>query len=155
MATDAPLSRLVLRATSVADDLGYVALADLAHVFGKDADYRVIGGHMVTALVARWNLGAELYRETDDTDIGVPPIVIQNGILINGLKGLGYEQVEGNRFARRLTDVPVRISGDGESARLATIDVLVGAYTSRPRTNHKVGELYTTEVPGLPTALML
>ncbi|MGA2530281.1 MAG: hypothetical protein ABSG36_14120 [Acidimicrobiales bacterium] len=154
MASDAPLSRLVLRATSVADDLGYVALADLAHVFGKDADYRVIGGHMVTALVARWNLGAELYRETDDTDIGVPPIVIQNGILINGLKGLGYEQVEGNRFARRLTDVPVRISGDEESTRLATIDVLVGAYTSRPRTNHKVGEFYTTEVPGLPTALM-
>jgi len=86
MATDAPLSRLVLRATSVADDLGYVALADLAHVFGNDADYRVIGGHMVTALVARWNLGAELYRETDDTDIGVPPIVIQNGSLINRLK---------------------------------------------------------------------
>jgi len=79
MATDAPLSRLVLRATSVADDLGYVALADLAHVFGKDADYRVIGGHMVTALVARWNLGAELYRETDDTDIGVK----QRNVFVN------------------------------------------------------------------------
>ena len=79
MATDAPLSRLVLRATSVADDLGYVALADLAHVFGKDADYRVIGGHMVTALVARWNLGAKLYRETDDTDIGVK----QRNVFVN------------------------------------------------------------------------
>jgi hypothetical protein len=69
-------------------------------VFGTDADYRVIGGHMVTALVARWNLGSELYRETGDTDLGVPPIVIQNGSLVKRLKSLGYEQVEGNRFLR-------------------------------------------------------
>jgi hypothetical protein len=133
MAADTPLSRLVLRATSVADDVGYVAFADLAHVFGTDADYRVIGGHMVTALVARWNLGSELYRETGDTDLGVPPIVIQNGSLVKRLKSLGYEQVEGNRFARRLTDIPVRISGDEDTTRLAMIDVLVGAYTSRAR----------------------
>jgi hypothetical protein len=53
MAAETPLSRLVLQATSVADDVGYVALADLGRVFGDDADYRVIGGHMVTALVAR------------------------------------------------------------------------------------------------------
>jgi hypothetical protein len=94
MATETPLSRLVLRAASVVDDVGYVALADLAHVFGDDADYRVIGGHMVTALVARWNLGAELYRETGDTDRGVPPIVIRDGGLVDRLKGLGYDQVE-------------------------------------------------------------
>ena len=154
MAAETPLSRLVFRAASVADDLGYVVLADLATVFGDDADYRVIGGHMVTALVARWSLGAGLYRETGDTDLGVPPIVLQDGSLVNRLKLLGYEQVEGNRSARKLTDIPVRLFGDEESARLAMIDVLVGAYTSRPRTNRKVGEIYTTEVPGLPTALL-
>ena len=114
MAADTPLSRLVLQATSVVDDVSYVALADLAHVFGDDTDYRVIGGHMVTALVARWDLGAELYRETGDADLGVPPIVLQDGSLVNRLRGFGYEQVEGNRFARRLTDIPVRISGDEE-----------------------------------------
>jgi hypothetical protein len=32
-------------------------LADLAHVFGDDTDYRVIGGHMVTTLVDRESTG--------------------------------------------------------------------------------------------------
>jgi len=53
MAAGRPLSHLTLGAGSVADDLGYVALADLSHVMGKDvADYRVIGGHTVTILAA-------------------------------------------------------------------------------------------------------
>jgi len=65
MAADAPLSTLALGATSVADDLGYVALHDLAVALEDvTADYRVIGGHMVTMLAARWQLGASLYRET-------------------------------------------------------------------------------------------
>ena len=56
MAAQPPLTRVVLKATSVADDLGYVALADLADVLGAST-YRIIGGHMVTTLVARWQLG--------------------------------------------------------------------------------------------------
>ena len=36
MAADAPLSQLVLAATSVADDLGYVALADLSTALLSD-----------------------------------------------------------------------------------------------------------------------
>jgi hypothetical protein len=51
----------VLAAASVADDLGYIALADLSRVVGEvTTDYRVIGGHMITVLAARWRLGAEL-----------------------------------------------------------------------------------------------
>lgn len=98
MAAQPPLTRVVLAATSVADDLGYVALADLASILGPSA-YRIIGGHMVTALVARWQLGAELYRETGDTDLGVPPVVVREEGLIGLLLERGYEQVEGNRFA--------------------------------------------------------
>jgi hypothetical protein len=72
MAADPPLTTLVLSAASVADDLGYVALADLAHALGEvTADYRIIGGDMVTVLAARWQLGAGLYRETGDVDLGV------------------------------------------------------------------------------------
>jgi hypothetical protein len=53
MAADTPLNHLFLSASSVADDLGYVALTDLAHAVGDEAsDYRVIGGHMVTVLAA-------------------------------------------------------------------------------------------------------
>lgn len=65
MVAGAPLTRLTLRAVSAADDLGYVALNDLAQALGNVTDdYRVIGGHMVTVLAARWQLGHELYRET-------------------------------------------------------------------------------------------
>lgn len=46
MAASTPLTALTLHASSVADDLGYVALGDLAAALGDiAADYRVIGGH--------------------------------------------------------------------------------------------------------------
>ena len=156
MAADPPLSRLVLGAASVADDLGYVALADLARALGEGVgtNYRVIGGHMVTALVARWQLGPEMYRETGDTDLGVPPVVVRDHHVIERLMQLGYERIAGNRFARPIDDVPVRILGEREKPPQAVIDVLIPAYTGRARHDRRVSdELVTTEVLGLPTAL--
>lgn len=156
MAAGPPLSRLVLDAASVADDLGYVALADLGRALGEGVgtNYRVIGGHMVTALVARWQLGPEMYRETGDTDLGVPPVVVRDHHVIERLMQLGYERIAGNRFARPIDDVPVRILGEREKPPQAVIDVLIPAYTSRARRDRRVsGELVTTEVLGLPTAL--
>jgi hypothetical protein len=156
MAAGTPLTRITLDAASVADDLGYVALTDLARALGGlTEDYRVIGGHMVTVLAARWQLGHELYRETGDVDLGIPPIVARDHNLVNRLKDLNYLQVAGNRFARGLSDIPAGVkerrgSGDPE----ALIDVLIPAYTSRPRENVQVGEdLFSTEVPGLQLAL--
>lgn len=156
MAARTPLTRITLGAASVADDLGYVALADLARVLGGlSEDHRVIGGHMVTVLAARWQLGQELYRETGDVDLGIPPIVARDHDLVSRLKALNYVQIAGNRFARGLSDIPAGMkemggSGDPE----ALIDVLVPAYTSRARENVQVGEdLFTTEVPGLQLAL--
>jgi hypothetical protein len=156
MAVGTPLTRIALGATSVADDLGYVALADLARALGGiTEDYRVIGGHMVTVLAARWQLGRDLYRETGDVDLGIPPIVARDHNLVNRLKDLDYMQVAGNRFARGLRDIPAGTKvKNGSGSPEALIDVLVPAYTSRPRENVKVGEdLYATEVPGLQQAL--
>lgn len=155
MAADTPLNRLVLSAASVADDLSYVALADLAHALGEvTADYRIIGGHMVTMLAARWQLGAELYRETGDVDLGVPPIVARDYNVVDRLKDLGYAQVAGNRFARRLSDIPAVLTDGARAEPEVLIDVLVPAYTSRARQNVAIGEhLFTTEVPGLSIAL--
>jgi len=100
MAAGPPLSHLVLKASFVADDLGYVALADVAQAIEKDApDHRIIGAHMITVLAARWRLGADLYRETVDADLGVTPVLIRNLHLPGRLRALGYEQVAGNRFA--------------------------------------------------------
>lgn len=156
MATGTPLTRIVLSAASVADDLGYVALADVARVIGDPPDdYRVIGGHMVTVLAARWQLGDELYRETGDVDLGVPPVVATDHNLVNRIKDLNYLQVAGNRFARGLSDIPAGMRERGSSGSPeALIDVLVPAYTSRARENVQVGDdLFTTEVPGLQQAL--
>src|SRR5689334_6030604 len=104
MAAGTPLTRVTLSAASITDDLGYVALTDLARALGGlTEDYRVIGGHMVTVLAARWQLGRELFRETGDVDLGVPPIVVRDHNLVNRLKELNYLQVAGNRFARGLS----------------------------------------------------
>jgi hypothetical protein len=152
VAAQPALTRVVLAATSIADDLGYVALADLAGVLGTST-YRIIGGRMVTALVARWQLGPELYRETGDTDLGVPPVVVRQDGLVGLLLERGYERVEGNRFARPIHDVPVSVRGVDEPRR-AVVDVLVPSYRTRARGSHRVSEdLVTTEVPGLALAL--
>jgi hypothetical protein len=130
-----------------------VALFDLSAVMGAQP-YRVIGGHMVTMLVARWGLGSELYRETSDADLGVPPLVVQSPELVDQLMARGYERRSGNRFGRPMHDVPVSIFGALATIPEATIDILVPAYTGRPRNDKKFGtHLVTTEVPGLATAL--
>lgn len=152
MATD-PLTRLVLPATSVADDVGYVALHDLGAVM-SGSNYRLIGGHMVMALVARWQLGAELYRQTQDTDLGVPPVAVQEPTIVDALLTLGYQRRAGNRFGRPVDDIPVRLIGRAALPPEATIDILIAGYTTKLRNDVKFKEhLVTTEVPGLSTAL--
>lgn len=155
MAASQPLSGLKLPAGSVADDLSFVALADLSQVLGEGAaDCRVIGGHMVTTLAARWRLGAELYRETGDADLGLPPVVARDRHLPDRLKALGYQQVAGNRFSRTVPGIPVRVAAAHENSHQAIIDVLIPAYTSRARENVRVSDdLTTTEVLGLAAAL--
>jgi hypothetical protein len=153
MVTEPPLSALRLAAGSVADDAGFVALADVGSVLAGRVDTRVIGGHMVQLHVQRWLLGAELYRETQDADLGIPVAVAQDPALVTRLGELGYERVAGNRFGRSLDDVPVRGPlGEGDAPQ-ALIDVLVPAFTNRPRQDRKFGDhLVTTEVLGLAEA---
>jgi hypothetical protein len=156
MAADTPLTNLALGASSIADDLGYVALSDVARALGDiAANYRVIGGHMVTMLAARWQLGASIYRETGDVDLGLPEIVAREQRVTRRLRDISYLQVEGNRFARGLSDIPAGVMAQSYPPNpTALIDILVPAYTSRPRENVQVGDdLFTTEVLGLPLAL--
>jgi hypothetical protein len=154
MATE-PLNCIVLAARSVADDLSYVALADIAGVLDtRTTEYRIIGGLMVTALAARWDLGGRLYRETLDADLGVPALVLRDLDIAGRLKAAGYEQVAGDRFERPVPDVPAGVSSVAPSTYRAAIDVLVPAYTSRPRHDVQIGpDLVTTEVLGLQIAL--
>jgi hypothetical protein len=155
VAANAPLNHLVLAAASVSDDLGFVAMADLSTVLAEltEVESRIIGGHMVTLHVQRWGLGRELYRETQDTDLGIPPIAVKDGRLIDLLKQRGYDRTTGNTYERRIDDVPVSVVG--EQDRSASIDLLVPTYTSRARDTVRVSaDLTTTEVLGLAEALM-
>jgi len=147
-----PLNRLPLRATSVADDLGFVALADLARALESDDEvsYRIIGGQMVMVLAARWGLGADLYRVTLDVDLGTPPVVVRDHSLVERLVELGYKQVTGDRFARAVDDFPSR---DETDTREAVIDILLPASSSRPSQNRRAGDLVATEALGLAAAL--
>jgi hypothetical protein len=149
-----PLNHIVLAAGSVADDLGYIALADISNLLDAATEYRVIGGLMVMALAHRWNLGASLHRETLDADLGVPPVVARDINLAGRLKAAGYRQVAGDRFERPVRDIPAGLTSTAPSEHHAAIDVLVPAYTSRPRQNVTVApQLVATEVPGLQIAL--
>ena len=147
-----PLNGLSLRATSVADDLGFVALADLARVLGADEElpYRVIGGQMMMVLAARWGLGADLYRVTLDADLGTPPAVVHDHALVERLIALGYQQVAGDRFARAVDDIPAGVETD---TREAVIDILLPAYSSRPAQHRRAGDLVASEALGLAAAL--
>jgi hypothetical protein len=122
VAAGAPLNRLVLGASSVADDLGYVALSDTARALGDIAtDCRIIGGHMVTMLAARWQLGAGIYRETGDVDLGIPQVVACNEHVVSRLTDISYLQVAGNRFARELSDIPVGDDAWGQANRVLEV----------------------------------
>lgn len=73
-------------------------------------------------------------------DLGIPPIVARDRNLVGRLKDLNCLQVAGNRFARGLSDIPAGMKEGEGSDPEALIDVLVPAYTSRPRDNVQVGE---------------
>lgn len=111
---------------------------------------RIIGGQMVMVLAARWGLGADLYRVTLDADLGTPPVVVRDHTLVERLVGLGYKQVAGDRFVRAVDVIP---AGDETGTRMAVIDILLPAYTSRPSKNKKAGDLVATEALGLAAAL--
>lgn len=147
-----PLTRVSLHATSVADDLGFVALGDLAKILESEEEvsYRVIGGHMVMVLAARWGLGAELYRVTLDADLGTPPVVVRDFTLVERLTERDYKQVAGDRFAKPVDDIPTEGKID---TREAVIDILLPAYTSRPSQNKRAGNVVATEALGLAAAL--
>jgi len=138
------VNELVLLSGSRAQDAGYAALADVATITERlGADYRLIGGHMVSMLVALHQVTGVPARETVDADLGAEYCVAADPRLVETLQELGYVRPgAANRFVRPLSD-----------GLEATIDVLVPSYTGRHEPNQKHGDLVVDEVPGLSYAL--
>jgi hypothetical protein len=157
MADEFPRTTLTLLAHSWADELGFLALADLSAALAAcsgDVSCRLVGGHMVTLLAQRWGLGPHLCRETLDADLGVATLALRQGLLIEQLEAMGYEKASGCRYVRPVSDIS-SLPPNQDRARhyRATIDLLAPAYTKRARPNVTVEKLQTTEVPGLAVAL--
>ncbi len=133
---------LTLASASYAEDSGYLAMQDLAGLAQRlDIDYRLVGGHMVSLLVAASGVAGVPGRDTGDADFGVPSAVARDPRLLSELQRMGYSQTSGNRCERPAGELTL------------TIDVLAPSYTGRIETNRAHGDLVLDEIPGLNFAL--
>lgn len=136
--------RLEVVSASAAMDGGLVAISEVASAL-RDLDLldtaRLIGGTAVVLHQQRLDLDLPI-RSTADADLGVPPFVLRHGELVAALGARGYQRTEGNRWERTIGDRSV-----------ATVDLLIPTYTSRARDTVRIGDIVTTEVPGLAEAL--
>lgn len=133
--------RFVIPSTARSEDGAFLAMADVAELAASiDAEYRIIGAHMVSVHTARHALDLPL-RQTGDADVGLQAKVLASSGLVQALIDRGYRQEGGNRFIRAVDDLEL------------AIDLLVPAYTSRIRHDRPVGDLFVDEVPGLSYAL--
>lgn len=136
--------RIVLPSLSAAMDGGFTAIADVSAVMaaaGAAGDYRLIGGVTVMLHIARLGLDLPL-RATGDADFGVTRHVLRSPDLVQRIEATGYRRVAGNRWERRIDD-----------RRVAAVDLLVPTYRTRARDTVRIGDVTTTEVPGLAEAL--
>lgn len=136
--------RLVLASMSGAMDGGLTAIAEVAEILADSnmlEQIRLIGG--VTVLLHQQRLGVNLpLRATGDADFGVPPFLLREPDLVAAIEARGYQKVAGNRWERPI-----------DASRTAAVDLLIPTYRSRARDTVRVGDVVTTEVPGLAEAL--
>lgn len=140
--------RLVLASTSRAADGAYLALLDLAEIATSlDVEYRIVGGHMVTLLVAAHGVSDQVpMRETLDADFGALPQVVADPRLPLALRERQYTSSEAaNRFVRHQHDVDGRLD--------LVIDILAPSYQGRLLSSQQHGDLVVDEIPGLAFAL--
>ena len=140
-----PPRRILFPSESLATDGGLIAITDVSQAMsdtGLESDYRVVGGIAVMLHVLRTGVDIPI-RSTGDADYGVPPRVLTEGKLVREIERRGYAKTEGNRWERQIDD-----------ERTAAVDLLIPAYTSRARSSRQVGEVNTTEVPGLAEAFL-
>ncbi|MGW0507009.1 hypothetical protein [Micromonospora sp. NPDC003241] len=137
-----------LVSTSRAADAGFLTLADLTDITtALDLDHRIVGGHMVTLLVALHGVAEQVpLRETADADFAALPTVIADPRLPAALVARGYASREAaNRFAREVEDP--------QGLLTLVVDILAPSYQNSLVPNQRHGDLVVDEVPGLVLAL--
>lgn len=135
---------LKLTAASRAAEAGYLALADIAEVAAVcGIDYRIVGGQMVSLLVAAAGVPEPAQRHTLDADLAIEPSVASNPQVVAELRARGYETPSSaNRFV-----------GTTAVGHDLIIDLLAPSYTGKHRPNRRHGDMTLDEIPGLGLAL--
>ena len=125
-------------------DGGLTAIAEASGILaatGKLTESRLIGG--VAVLLHQQRLSIDLpLRATADADFGIPPYLLREPELVAAIEERGYQKVLGNRWERPI-----------DATRVASVDLLIPTYRTRARDTVRVGDVVTTEVPGLAEAL--
>ncbi|GEM31003.1 hypothetical protein NN3_20100 [Nocardia neocaledoniensis NBRC 108232] len=110
---------VAIAATTNADDLSYLALADLAAAGAEldhpDPEWRIIGAHMVQLLIHVYPTSAARLRGTTDADTGVSAEIAASQHFHDQLLGRAYTDRTGNNYQRDY---------DGKANALA-VDILV------------------------------
>ena len=148
MAADTPLNRLVLQQhqspTISATSRSRTGHRRLPH------NRRPHGHHARGTMAARRRTVSRYRRCGSRCTADRGPVLQTSSIA----EASGHTQVAGDRFTRRLSDVPLGLAGGDNPQPEVFIDVLVPAYRSRAHQNVAIAEhLFTTEVPELSMAL--
>lgn len=132
---------LPLLSTSVAADLGFLALADIAVVAAalRNAEWRIIGGHMVQLLIHRYPTPNCQQRGTADADAGVGPQIAASAELHERLRQRDYRDECGNRYVRTHPDGTIAIDILVPDGADAGANIIAGARSIRPRAAIRAG----------------
>lgn len=149
-----PRSDLYLSSTSRAQDMGLLAVVDISDATTSiEAEYRLVGGQMVSYLVYAYGVTGVPDRDTADADLGTHSSVAADPRLLESLIARGYRQVKSNYLERNLLEEELAPSDDPADPHHPAIDVLVPSATSKLHPGHVAGDMVVDAIPGLLLAL--
>lgn len=139
--------RAELAATSRADDLALRALAEIVEIT-SDENVRIVGGQMVSLLLAAFPVSGIAPRRTRDADTAITTELAGSGVLHDRLIDRGWVATTGNNYVR-----PVPELGDsGQSPPELSVDLLVPSLDGQFRPSRHGGRAFDS-APGLAPAL--
>lgn len=139
--------RAELAATSRADELALRSLAEIVEIT-SDENVRIVGGQMVSLLLAAFPVPGIAPRRTRDADTAITTELAGSGILHDRLVARGWAATVGNNYVRSVPELGV----PGQSAPELSVDLLVPSLDGRFRPSLHGGRTFDS-APGLAPAM--
>jgi hypothetical protein len=140
--------RAELAATSRADDLALRALAEIVEITG-DENVRIVGGQMVSLLLAAFPVAGIAARRTRDADAAITTELAGSGVLHDRLVARGWAPSAGNHYVRPVPELSI----SSRAAPELSVDLLVPSLDGRFRPSQHGGRAFDS-APGLAPALV-